>query len=205
MYNLEPYVLNSSSYRIGFEYSDCGGNWGYGVALDKVAIKSGDESTWLTVSPFRGNVSGYSGENDSLIVKVGAFGVRNDFQIQDELLIESGNNVAEVAVGVGIEVSVEEPNLSPSKFALHQNYPNPFNPSTNIKFDISQNSNVAIAIYNLAGQKVSTLFNRFLDSGSYTITWHGLDNNGCQLPSGMYFYELRTPNYQSIKKLVLVK
>ena len=205
MYNLEPYVLNSSSYRIGFEYSDCGGNWGYGVALDKVAIKSGDESTWLTVSPFRGNVSGYSGENDSLIVKVGAFGVRNDFQIQDELLIESGNNVAEVAVGVGIQVSVEESNLSPSKFALHQNYPNPFNPSTNIKFDIAQNSHVAIAIYNLAGQKVSTLFNRFLDSGSYTITWNGLDNNGYQLPSGMYFYEMRTPNYQSIKKLVLVK
>ena len=140
-----------------------------------------------------------------MIVKVGAFGVRNDFQIQDELLIESGNNVAEVAVGVGIEVSVEEPNLSPSEFALHQNYPNPFNPSTNIKFDIAQNSHVAIAIYNLAGQKVSTLFNRFLDSGSYTITWNGLDNNGYQLPSGMYFYEMRTPSYQSIKKLVLVK
>jgi len=205
MYNLEPYVLNSSSYRIGFEYSDCGGNWGYGVAVDKVAIKSGDEYTWLTVSPFRGNVSGNSGGNDSVIVKVGALGVRNDFQIQDELLIESDNNVAEVAVGVGIEVSVEEPNISPSRFELHQNYPNPFNPSTNIKFDIAQNSHVSITIFNLTGQKVSTLINRHLNIGSYTIIWHGLDDNGSQLPSGMYFYEMRTPSYQSIKKLVLVK
>ena len=205
MYNLEPYVLNSSSYRIGFEYSDCGGNWGYGVAVDKVAIKSGDEYTWLTVSPFRGNVSGNSGGNDSVIVKVGAFGVRNDLQIQDELLIESGNNVAEVAVGVGIEVSVEEPNISPSRFELHQNYPNPFNPSTNIKFEIAQNSHVSITIFNLNGQKVSTLINRLLNTGSYTIIWHGLDDNGSQLPSGMYFYEMRTPSYQSIKKLVLVK
>ena len=205
MYNLEPYVRNSNSYRIGFEYSDCGGNWGYGVALDRVAIKVGDEYTWLTVSPYRGNVSGYSGENDSVIVKIGAFGVRNEFQIQDELLIESGDNVAEVAVGVGIEVSVEEPNISPAKFDLHQNYPNPFNPSTNIKFDLAENSHVSITIFNLVGQKVSTLVNRSLDSGSYTITWNGLDNNGYQLPSGMYFYEMRTPSYQSIKKLVLVK
>ena len=121
------------------------------------------------------------------------------------MLIESGDNVAEVAVGVGIEVSVEEPNIMPAKFDLHQNYPNPFNPSTNIKFDLAENSHVSITIFNLVGQKVSTLVNRSLDSGSYTITWNGLDNNGNQLPSGMYFYEMRTPSYQSIKKLVLVK
>ena len=98
-----------------------------------------------------------------MIVKIGAFGVRNEFQIQDELLIESGDNVAEVAVGVGIEVSVEEPNISPAKFDLHQNYPNPFNPSTNIKFDLAENSHVSITIFNLVGQKVSTLVNRSLD------------------------------------------
>ena len=205
MYNLEPYVRNSSSYRIGFEYSDCGGNWGYGVAIDRIAIKVGDEYTWLTVSPFRGNVSGYSGDNDSVIVKIGAFGVRDNFQIQDELLIESGNNIAEVVVGVGIEVSVEEPNISPSKFELHQNYPNPFNPSTNIKFDLAENSHVTITIFNLVGQKVSTLVKRSLETGSYNTTWKGTDDNGTPLPSGMYFYEMRTPGYQSIKKLVLVK
>ena len=121
------------------------------------------------------------------------------------MLIESGDNVAEVAVGVGIELSVEEPNILPSKFELRQNYPNPFNPSTNIKFDIAKNSHVSITIFNLAGQKVSTLINSHLNTGSYTITWHGLDDNGFQLPSGMYFYEMRTPSYQSIKKLVLVK
>ena len=133
-----------------------------------------------------------------MIVKIGAFGVRDNFQIQDELLIESGNSIAEVAVGVGIEVSVEEPNISPSKFELHQNYPNPFNPSTNIKFDLAENSHVTITIFNLVGQKVSTLVNRSLETGSYNTTWKGTDDNGTPLPSGMYFYEMRTPSLSLI-------
>ena len=205
MYNLEPYISNSNSYRIGFEYSDCGGNWGYGVAIDRVAIKVGDENTWLTVSPFRGNVSGYSGDNDSVTVKIGTYGVREDFQIQDVLLIEYGENVAEVAIGVGIEVSVEEPSITPSKFELYQNYPNPFNPLTNIRFDVVENSHVSITIFNLVGQKVSTLINQTMDTGSYNIIWRGMDDKGFLLPSGMYFYEMKTPSYHSIKKLVLVK
>ena len=102
-------------------------------------------------------------------------------------------------------VGIDENSSIPDKFALHQNYPNPFNPSTNIKFDVAENSHVTITIFNLVGQKVSTLVNRSLDSGSYTITWNGLANNANQLASGRYFYEMRTPSYQSIKKLVLVK
>ena len=113
----------------------------------------GDEYTWLTVSPFRGNVSGYSGDNDSVIVKSGHLEFVIISKSRMNYFIESGNNVAEVAVGVGLSY-VEEPNISPSKFELHQNYPNPFNPSTNIKFDLPENSHVTITIFNLVGQSL---------------------------------------------------
>ena len=44
-----------------------------------------------------------------------------------------------------------------------------------------------------------------MDEGVYNITWHGTDDNGAALPSGVYFYEMKTAEYQSVKKLLLVK
>ena len=205
MYNLEPYISEVSSFRVGFEYTDCGGEWAYGVAIDNMAIKMGDSFTWLTVSPYRGNVSAFNGYNDSIAVKVGAYGVYDNLSIEDELVIESGENIVTVEIGVGVQVSLDESGITPFEFALHQNYPNPFNPETNIQFDLAKNSHVNISIYNLVGQKVTSLINETMDAGVYNIKWTGVSNNGSALPSGMYFYEMNTEDYQAVKKLVLVK
>ena len=96
-------------------------------------------------------------------------------------------------------------NEVPGEFKLHQNMPNPFNPETNIQFDIAENSHVRVSVFNLVGQKVASLVNGQMNSGIYHITWNGLSDKGETLPSGMYFYELKTDNYQSVKKLILVK
>ena len=205
MYNLEPYVSEVSSFRVGFEYTDCGGEWGYGVAIDNMAIKMGDSFTWLTVSPYRGNVSAFDGYNDSIAVKVGAYGVYDEFSIEDELIIESGENIVSIQVNVGATVVGNDPAITPKEFALRQNYPNPFNPETHIQFDLAENSNVSVSIFNLVGQKVATLVNDKMDAGVYHIKWNGVDDLGQPLPSGMYFYEMRTQAYQAVKKLVLVK
>ena len=205
MYNLEPYVSEVNSFRVAFQYTDCGGEWGYGVAIDNMAIKMGDSFTWLTVSPYRGNVSALNSYNDSIAVKVGAFGVYDGFSIEDELLVESGENSISILIGVGVEVFVDDPQITPIEFALHQNYPNPFNPETNIQFDVAEQSHVSVNVFNLVGQKVATLVNRTMDAGIYTIKWTGLNDKGSSLPSGMYFYEMKTSNFHSIKKLVLVK
>jgi flagellar hook assembly protein FlgD len=170
-----------------------------------MAIKMGDSFTWLTVSPYRGNVSALDSYNDSIAVKVGAFGVYDGFSIEDELLVESGEISISILIAVGVEVSVDDPKITPIEFALHQNYPNPFNPETNIQFDVAEQSHVSVNVFNLVGQKVATLVNRAMDAGIYTIKWTGLNDRGSALPSGMYFYEMKTSNYHSIKKLVLVK
>jgi hypothetical protein len=98
----------------------------------------------------------------------------------------------------------------PTKFVLSQNYPNPFNPSTSIEFSIPVNSNVTLTIYNLLGQVVTTLVNEEVSAGHYSIVWNGADDNGYQVSSGVYLYEMKTNGnngtaYSQIKKMVLLK
>ena len=95
----------------------------------------------------------------------------------------------------------------PSAFFLFQNYPNPFNPETTIKFSVPVETrhasflqHVLLKVYDLMGREIATLVNEKLMPGKYTETF-----NGTNLPSGIYFYVLRTGTLTSVKKMVLLK
>lgn len=88
----------------------------------------------------------------------------------------------------------------PTKFDLLQNYPNPFNPVTNIKFDIAKTGLVKLSVYDVTGRQVADLVNGELHAGSYNY-----DFNASNLASGIYFYKLEAGNFNSIKKMILVK
>jgi hypothetical protein len=89
----------------------------------------------------------------------------------------------------------------PLSYNLEQNYPNPFNPSTIIEFSLPENSgNVRLSIYNSLGEKVAELVNKSLEAGRYQYQW-----NAEYSASGIYFYELRTGSFVSMKKMILVK
>ncbi|MDP8220076.1 MAG: T9SS type A sorting domain-containing protein, partial [Candidatus Stygibacter frigidus] len=79
-------------------------------------------------------------------------------------------------------------------------YPNPFNPETNILFDISADSNVLIEIYNIKGQKVTTLVNKPFEIGSHKVTWNAKDQS-----SGIYLLKFNTAETSEMKKLILLK
>ena len=96
------------------------------------------------------------------------------------------------------EIEVEIGN--PINFALEQNYPNPFNPTTTIKFAIPVSGNIILSIFNSIGEKVETLHNGFLESG-----YHKLDWNASSYSSGIYFYRLEAENFNSVKKMILIK
>jgi len=81
-----------------------------------------------------------------------------------------------------------------------QNYPNPFNPETNILFELSSGSNVLIEIYNIKGQKVTTLINEPFEAGSHKITWNATDQS-----SGIYLLRFNTAENNEMKKLILLK
>jgi len=91
-------------------------------------------------------------------------------------------------------------NELPDRFELMQNYPNPFNPSTNIKFSITENGPVKLAVYDITGKLVEMLFSGDLSSGVYNINF-----NASKLSSGAYFYRLEAGSNVEIKKMVLVK
>ena len=87
-----------------------------------------------------------------------------------------------------------------TSFSLEQNYPNPFNPLTKIKYQIPQLNNVSIKIYDILGKVVANLVNEEKPSGEYEVEFDGRD-----LPSGIYFYQLKTGSYIQTKKMVLLK
>jgi hypothetical protein len=102
--------------------------------------------------------------------------------------------------GVILPVEEKETNEIPTKFTLYQNYPNPFNPTTTIEFDIPERINVKLVVYDILGREVETLIDKELEPGKYKVNF-----NATNLPSGVYFYTLRTPKFTKTNKMLLIK
>jgi hypothetical protein len=94
----------------------------------------------------------------------------------------------------------EYPEIKPGKFQLAQNYPNPFNSSTHIEYQLPKKATVQITIYNIQGQMVRTLVHDFQQAGSHIISFKADD-----LPSGLYFYQIKTDGFSEIKRMLLLK
>lgn len=93
----------------------------------------------------------------------------------------------------------------PTSYALYQNYPNPFNPSTEIRFDLPEAIRVELKIFNILGQEVATLVDDVRAAGAYRILWDGKNAAGLNAASGVYVYQIKTPNFQDAKKMVLIR
>ena len=89
---------------------------------------------------------------------------------------------------------------SPIKFELNQNYPNPFNPSTTISFSLPESGKVILKIYNVIGKEIKTLVDGYREAGIYTVNF-----NAEGLPSGMYIYQMSTPENTQVRKMILMK
>ncbi len=96
----------------------------------------------------------------------------------------------------GIEPLLDEVNT----YNISNNYPDPFNPSTTIEFNLPKATNVRIEIFNIAGQKISTLLNKKMPAGS-----HQVEFNAQNLSSGIYYYRIEAGEFQDVKKMVLIK
>lgn len=88
----------------------------------------------------------------------------------------------------------------PDKIKLRQNFPNPFNSRTKIVFEIPIRTHVKIDLFDLNGRKVKTLVSSYQEPGV-----HSMDLNGEDMPSGLYFYRIRTSRFQETKKCLLIK
>ncbi len=108
----------------------------------------------------------------------------------------TGNIRAEITTSV----SGSGESVVPTEFALEQNYPNPFNPATTIQFALPKRSKVTLTLFDLLGREISTLVNEELQAGKYKFIFQAND-----LPTGIYFYQLRTEGFVKTMKLTLLK
>ncbi|MBK7632779.1 MAG: T9SS type A sorting domain-containing protein [Ignavibacteriales bacterium] len=85
-------------------------------------------------------------------------------------------------------------------YSLSQNYPNPFNPTTKIQFSIPKSNKVVIKVFDILGTEIETVVNKEKPVGTYELNW-----NASNLPSGVYFYQLRAGNFVQTRKMILLK
>ncbi len=89
---------------------------------------------------------------------------------------------------------------TPAGYRLDQNYPNPFNPVTRIQYSVPKKENISLKIYDVLGNEVLNVYTGIAKPGNYNA-----EINGTLLPSGVYFYTLKSDNYVETKKMLLIK
>ncbi len=179
--------------------------------IDYVDIWEGIYSppSWIWLEPSGGSIE--SGGEETLVITA-------DLRKADDVPeIEEGMELyAEVVFGgerwanppvmdititvASFEDDVEEGNALPQKFALHQNYPNPFNPNTTIRFDLVTAQHVKLVVYDILGREVMSLVDQ-----SFMPGFHEVSFNAENLGSGIYFYKIVTPEFNQIRKMLLLK
>lgn len=105
-----------------------------------------------------------------------------------------------VTMGYGEVVQSPVDPDTPQTVELNQNYPNPFNPVTNIEYQVPEQSDVLLTVYDVLGRQVAVLVNEEQSAGSYTVSF-----DGSQLSSGMYIYRLEAGSTAITKQMMLVK
>ncbi len=97
-------------------------------------------------------------------------------------------------------------------FSLHQNHPNPFNPQTTIAYDLMESADVTLIIYDLLGREVWQNDIGIQNTGQHQLVWHGQNQQGSQVATGIYFYQIQVTEaasgnllYQNIRKMIFMK
>ena len=99
-----------------------------------------------------------------------------------------------------LEGGWDVPYTIPSEYALTGSYPNPFNATTSITYELPEASQVSVEVYNLLGQKVTTLVDGRAEAGQHSVTW-----DGANYSSGIYFYKLTAGGKTFTKRMTLLK
>lgn len=103
-------------------------------------------------------------------------------------------------LGETTDITDEQPTETVKTLKLEDNYPNPFNPTTNIRYALPKAENITLKVYNMLGREVATLVNQKQSSGYHQVTF-----DAGNLSSGLYIYQLKTPDHVQIRKMLLIK
>jgi aminopeptidase N len=119
------------------------------------------------------------------------------------MLVDPDDWVLKTA-GLVVEVAQETASV-PGRFALHQNYPNPFNAGTTIRYELAEESEVRLVVYNITGQAVATLIDGRQGPGAQAVYWDARDDREQAVSSGVYLCRLQAGEQRSSKKMLLLR
>jgi hypothetical protein len=188
-----PPAGDNTDVLIGFNsWSGCGGDSvdgtfrSYGCDGQDTTLYTAPGADGEVVTVYFGIKAGCGWGGDSLHITI------DDVSL---VLVEEG-------AASGVEVN---PVLMAANYALQQNYPNPFNPSTTIHFSIPVKQKVNLSVYDIMGRKVKTLINESMLPGKHAVQWHGQNERGAFVSSGIYFYKIEAGKFSQTKKLLYVQ
>ena len=157
--------------------------------LHSDAAYDGDNGRWTPVRLFHEKENGY------VLVDVQGGEVKLTWKkrIEANVFADGGDSYT------FLSSRSEERNV-PATFILSQNYPNPFNPVTTINYQLPKISELELSIYNLNGQKVTTLVSKKQPAGQHQVQW---DASG--FASGIYYYMIKAGEFRQVKKMILLQ
>lgn len=183
-------------------------NFGSWQIADSVTAKPG-EYIGLSVQPSSGGTWSWSGGGTSGSKTQQYITVNQSCTITATFVSSSGDTSTQNFYVVIVPTAVKEGAIREGGYKLSQNYPNPFNPQTEISYNLSVSSQVAVDIYDVEGREVRSLVDAYQPPGAHYVMWNSLDNHGNSLPSGTYFYRITVSNekgsWSRTKKMVLLK
>ena len=174
-----------------------------GLPMDFTITESAD---WLSIDPSIGTLN--AGASTSIELTFDTAGMTaGNYSV--DMIINDDREETIVLIDLTVTSTSTQNDVIFSRTELLGNYPNPFNPETTIKYNLQNNADVALEIYNIKGQLVRALVSTSQEAGLHSVVWDGKDSNGTDVSSGIYFsnFGANTGNsdYTSVKKIILLK
>lgn len=168
-----------------------------------VALELGPNSSWIDYSPRSDTLLAGESEPIEIIIETADL----DTGIY-RVIIEFTHNAGDGMTYIPVDLNVvhELPDVAsglgelPFVYELAQNWPNPFNPTTEIFYSLEKQGLTTLRIFDVRGREIATLIDEPLPAGRYHVSF-----NGGVLPAGMYFYQIKSGEFISVKKMVLIK
>jgi predicted outer membrane repeat protein len=160
------------------------------IAMDKAEIEVINPSQTLTISY---DVVLDAGDHMSWIL-ISESG--------EEYTLES---TGEITIPTEETFTLERKAIIPISYTLHQNFPNPFNPITSLRYDLPEQAQVTLTVYDLMGREVTQLVNTTQEPGFKSVRWDATDRHGKPVSAGVYLYQIQAGEFLQTRKMVLLK
>ncbi len=165
---------------------------------------SGQNSNWILASGSNGTIIKSTDNGDTWFLQSSPTSedLFSALAVTNNIHFAVGNKgiVLKTTDGGGNPVSIEDVKDVPLQFEVYQNFPNPFNPTTTVKYQIPELSFVSLKVYDVLGNELATLINEEKAVGTYAVEFNAKD-----IPSGIYFYQLKAGSFIETKKMVLLR